>query len=210
LVALGLSAGCAHQKDMTGDEHRQAAATAEVKAVAANELYEPAAVAHMPAVGTQAVEAGDDLMYNPTAGHLAEADRQMSIAFEHLTYADRLTRTEDVACADVPEAERAACPMLAPHVDAVYEVKLGVSLHLKQIAPAQRLAAQLRCHLAFAKANNFDRVPCPLFVKGVTITLRAGQLIDVYSPDRKVAAEVQRQARRMFGQPEFVATDAHP
>jgi len=82
----------------------------------------------------------------------------------------------------------------------VEELGEGLRLHLKATAPTVRLATQLQCHLAFAQARGFDRAPCPLFVRGVKITVEASA-IDFRSLDAKVASEVRAEGRKMFGAP---------
>lgn len=205
LLMLAATAGClsacAHTDEMTADEHRAQAVHDQRLAEVEKSQYDPNAIARTPAPrGPEADIAPELREYNPTAAHLAEADRKMRESFGHLNAADKLERYEDVACANVSLAERTSCPLLAPHVASVEEGSRGVTLHLTQSAPAQRLASQLSCHLAFARANGFDRAPCPLFLKGVTITLRGSQLIDIFASDAKTASELRLEARRMFGQ----------
>ena len=197
-VALG---GCAHA-EMTGDEHREAAVGAEQRAAVEKSEYDPSATATRVVSPRAPIEAEIEPMrqYNPTLGHLTESDRQMKIAFDHLKAAQKLDTYEDAACTGVSIAERTSCPLMAPHVASVEESADGVTLHLKGGPAAERLAAQMKCHLAFAKASDFVSVPCPLYVKTVTLTLRERTLLDIFSPDPKVAAQLRRDARKMFGE----------
>ena len=201
-VAVASLGSCAHNEPMTGDEHRAAAEVAEHKAALERSQYDPNAEAHVVTPRVPITDIGVDSMraYNPTQEHLVEADRQMKIAFQHLQNAGKLEASEDAACVGIPGAERVSCPVMAPFIEEVSESREGVTLQLKPAAPALRLVSQMRCHLAFAKATDFDRVPCPLYIKGVTINLREGRMIDIFSPDAKVAADVRREARRMFGE----------
>ena len=200
-AAVASLCACAHA-EMTGDEHRAAAVGAEQKAAVEESKYDPNAVAIRPLPHTpvEMDPVDTNRKYNPTDQHLAEADRQMKKAFEHEKAAERLEKYEDAACAGVSIAERTSCPVLAPHVAAVEETVLGITLHLKAGPRANQLAAQLQCHLAFAKANDFVSVPCPLFIRGVSITLREGTKLDINSADPKVAAQLRLESRRMFGQ----------
>ncbi len=210
LAAVATLCGCAHSA-MTGDEHRAEAEAAREEAKAEAAQYNPAASA-MRSSGVPATvrgTAGEVIdpaslefwtEYNPTQGHLVEADRQMQHAFEHLKAADQLEKYEDAACQGESVPERRACPLLAPHIASVKENKRGVLLQLKPTAPATRLTAQLQCHLAFARAHDFVQAPCPLFIKGVGINLKAGTHIEVASADPVVAESVRRQARVMFGE----------
>jgi hypothetical protein len=135
--------------------------------------------------------------------HRAQATRlNNQLAFDHLKAANELERSASEACAGINEVEQRACPLLAPHIRRVEEVAQGVRLHLKPQAPAADLAARMRCHLALAQAHGFDRVPCPLFVKGVRISTRSGadKAIEVFSLDPRVAGEVRLEARQLFGE----------
>ena len=151
---------------------------------------------HAPSMG----DPGALQAYTPTETHLADADRQMREAFELQKASERLAKYEDAACNGISKELRTACPVVAPHVDRIQERVEGITLHLKPGAPASALAALMRCHFAFAEATRFERVPCPLYIKGVKIELRGSDEIDVFSSDPEVAAQVRRQARRMFGE----------
>jgi hypothetical protein len=201
-AAVFAAVSCAHTREMTAPEHR--AEAARHQQVAANEEARFDARETRPTLAARSpfIEEGPGLeLYNPSAAHLNEADRQMRAAFEHLQAAQQLEKFEDVACAGISVAERIGCPLLAPHVQSVEEVAQGLVLHLKPTAPAKSLAAQMRCHLAYAMANGFDRAPCPLYVKGVKIALNGERSIDVRSPDARVAGEVRLEARKLFGEP---------
>jgi hypothetical protein len=201
IAAALLFAACKHA-EMTGDDHRAAAENAEQKAVTEEQRYVPDAVAHTVAPRAPVdLPASVDVMreYNPTQGHLEEADRQMKIAFKHMQAAEKLEKIEAAECSGLTVAEKTSCPVLAPYVAAVQERREGVTLAMKPNAPTRELTSLLQCHLAFARANNFNRVPCPLFVKGVNITRRDPDRIDVLAPDAKVAEQIRYEARRMFG-----------
>ncbi len=196
--------GCAHTKndEMTAEEHRAEASKHQDAAAQQEAQYNPNETRPVLAPRSPFVEDAPGLhSYNPTAEHLNQADREMARAFEHLKAAQALEKYEDSACAGISPAERSACPLLAPFVEAVEEGSQGLTLHLKASAPAKRIAAQMGCHLAYAQANGFDRTPCPLYVKGVKIAMREDRLIDVKSTDGTVATEVRLEGRRMFGEP---------
>ena len=171
---------CAHT-ELTGDEHRKAAAV-EIAAAERSTSYEP------------------------SDANLAEADRKMASAFKHLNAARQLENFQDDACWGISDPERTSCPLLAPHLDRVEERADGVVLHFKSAPTTRTIATQMRCHLAFAMANNFERIPCPLYLKGVAITVVGEQAIAVTSADPSVARTLREEARRMFGEPPSTAT----
>jgi hypothetical protein len=195
--------GCAHTQpdEMTASEHRSEAARHQQ--VAENQRKDATRDEVFYGNGPRSPfsdEAPTLRPYHPTAARLDAADRQMQDAFTHLQAAQQLEKFEAAACEGMSEAERRSCPLLAPHAQWVEEVGPGLLLHLKPGAPAQRLSAQLRCHLAFAQARGFDRAPCPLFVKGVEIT-SDGSTLAFKSMNPKVAAQVRTEGRKMFGEP---------
>lgn len=206
LVALiaCIGSNCAHTRpeQMTAAEHREEATRHEAEAAQEQAQFDPAQTHEHLAPRTPLAEPGVGLvLYNPTAGHLAEADRQMRAAFEHLKSARQLEKFEDVACTGISVAERTSCPLLAPQLESVEEIAQGLALHLKPTAPAKTLAIQMGCHLAYANANGFDRAPCPLYVRGIRISLKGTRTIELRSLDPTVAREVRLEARRMFGEP---------
>lgn len=198
-----LLAGCAHTapQEMTASEHRAEADRHQREAEEQREASKDTPVFYGNAPRSPFSDESPTLKpYNPTAARLDEADRQMQKAWEHLKAAQALEAFEAKACEGISVAERTACPLLAPHTAWVEEIAQGLTLHLKPQAPKQRLVTQLQCHLAYAQANGFDRAPCPLYVKGVAITL-VGDAIDFRSPDARVAGEVRREGRKLFGEP---------
>jgi hypothetical protein len=208
IAACVLVAGCAH-KEMTGEDHRAAAAADLEKSAQEKAKYDPEATAM--AITPRSAALTDEptpppRFYNPSAAHLVEADRKMKSAFDHLEAARKLEKYEDVACNGISAAERMSCPLIAPHLEKVEEGSRGVVLHLKSPEKAKTLATQMSCHLAFSKANNFEQAPCPLYVKGVAITLVGDRAIEVTSRDPKVAAAVREEARKMFGEPNTVSS----
>ena len=178
VAAIFVFASCAHT-EMTGDEHRAAAADDMAAA----------------APSTQTT------FYKPGEANLADADRKMASAFAHLNAARKLERFENDACFGISTPERMSCPLIAPHLDKIEEGIRGVVLHFKSAQTTRTVGIQMRCHLAFAMANNFERTPCPLYLKGVVITLVGDKAIEVTSTDPNVTRAVREAARRMFGEP---------
>ena len=204
VAAFFFVASCAH--NMTGEDHRAAAANDMAAADKEKAKYDPGAL-QMAVVPPRTSGLSDEptsapIFYNPTAAHLDEADRKMDSAFKHLEAARKLEKYEDAACAGISTAVRTSCPLIAPHLEKIEEGSRGIVLHIKTAEQARQLSIQMRCHLAFAQANNFDRSPCPLYFKGVVITLVGDKAIEVTSTDPNVAREVRQEARRMFGEPQ--------
>ncbi len=203
LAACVFVSGCAH-KEMTGEDHRAAAAADMKKADQEKAKFDPDQT--QMAIQPRSSGFTDDptmppRFYNPSAAHLVEADRKMDSAFKHLEAARKLEKYEDAACAGISNAERMSCPLIAPHLEKIEEGSRGIVMHLKTAEKAKTLSTQMRCHLAFAQANNFEASPCPLYLKGVSIALVGDKDIEITSSDPKVAAAVRDEARRMFGEP---------
>lgn len=203
LIPLLALPRCAHVEP-TGDEHRAAAAADMAASEEARAKYDPEhrALETVPPTHAQADDpTPPPRIYNPTAIHLAEADRRMTSAFKHLEAAQKLEKFEDAACTGISDAERTSCPLVAPHVQTIEETARGVTLHIRTAEKAKPLSIQMRCHLAFAQANNFEKVPCPLYMKGVSITLVGTQTIEITSSDPKVVRAIIGESRLMFGEP---------
>ncbi len=124
---------------------------------------------------------------NPTAYHLADADAHARHAKEHEAAAAKLAKFEDVACADISEAERASCPTLLS--DTITVLPNGIRLR----TGAARLPTVLRnmqCTLAFAHARGYsDEWLCPFAIKGVTAAAAPDQSgVDLTSKDPAAVA----------------------
>lgn len=202
--------GCAHTRDdeMSAPEHRNEAAIHAARAGQQRGQFDPGerrAIARPHGDPTQEWNAR---VYNPSREHLDAADREMRSAAEHLAAARRLEAFENARCAEVPRAERAACPLLASSVTRVSETQFGIMLELKPEVDAVATQLRLDCHLAYATAQGFDRPSCPLFVKGMTIALVFGDgrhFIAMSSDDPKAAEQIREQARRIFLMPPAVS-----
>lgn len=200
-VGLLAVTACSHPIDgsLTAPEHRDLAALHEARAEAERRKYDPT-------LTREAVEYSPftDLsehvitQYNPTANHLAEADRELKSAAAHDQAAAKLVAFEDRACPDLPSRERAACPLLASQVERVQNDSKGVRLTIEAGADARAIEQRLQCHLAWARANGFDRPTCPLFVRGMSIGLRPQSVIALHGDTPEVAHALQAQARRIF------------
>lgn len=191
-VAVALQLSCAHDANLTADEHR---AEADRHAREADRERAEAAGGH---TRTPAIRGQTGADYDPAEAHLSAADSEMRRAAAHLAAAKELERFEDQACAAIAPAERAACPLLASSVARVRETRVGVELVLKPSVDAADTNRRLNCHLAYARANGFAKPSCPLFVAGMAIRLLDGGVIEMSGPG-DVGVELQKQARRIFG-----------
>lgn len=199
--AVGLfSAGCAAQRlrveASSLAEHRAAAERERAEANAHRELFDPyALVTRIPLVPAEpGLPVMDDTDgSNPTSWHLAEAADHEAHARAHAAAAIALERFEATECRAIPAKERGACPIIVAALG-VHEIDGGVRVDLRTEADAARIAARMRCHLAYAHAVGFDRAPsCPLYMRGVDIRLSAGgRAIDVVGDRRAVVLEIRR------------------
>jgi hypothetical protein len=200
-VCLLAVTACSHplDRDLTAPEHRDLADLHQERAAAERKKYDPSltreSIANSPFTGLpdQVIEE-----YNPTAGHLAEADRELKSAAAHDRAAEKLEEFENDACRGLPTAVRAACPLLASQVELVQNDTKGVRLTLKPEVDARDVEARLQCHLAYARANGFDRPTCPLFVRGMSIALQRSKVIVLHGNSYDAVQALQAQARRIF------------
>lgn len=200
LVALGL-AGCVHS-EMTADEHRLAAQKEEREASKDQAKFDPNATVRVPITNDpNAGPQGEPRLesYNPTSGYLTQADAHQRAAHDHLKAAGELEKFEDAHCGGLSTGERAACPLFTAFVQRVEETKEGLRLHLKDGAPEAKLLSEMQCHLAFAKAHGFERVTCPLYLRGVSIDGKPEHVIELRADSSDTAEMLRAQARGLFG-----------
>ncbi|MBK7859902.1 MAG: hypothetical protein IPJ65_15015 [Archangiaceae bacterium] len=192
LLAVLACLSCVHQaRELSAADHRAEAAQHLARSRAERGAATPAAGAAGAAGG-----------YAPAPQRVEAADREMRAAVEHLLAAQRLESFEDARCHAIAPAQRSACPLLASAVTRVLETPAGVLLELRDGVDAVDTFRRLDCHLAYAIAQGFDRPSCPLFVKGMEISLVMGSgphAIRMTSEDGAVAEQLQQQARRIFG-----------
>lgn len=200
VLALALLA-CASKPvrpdEMSASGHRAEAERERLKAAEHQSSFDPGASAPPP---VRMGEAGEipSLSYvqtvpagNPTMHHLDEARAHLAHAREHEQAAAALERFEDTACAGVPPAERAACPLLGP-VQAIDDVGDAVRLRYATGQPLEARARQLACQLAWARTRGFPTSSCPISRKGVTVRVVADKsAIDLVSSDERVRLELR-------------------
>lgn len=202
ITVAALTNACAHsdQKSLTAIEHRNEAELHKAASERAAAKYDPGSSVKAPGRGPFVDGPNGLSTYNPTAAYLEDADRELRKAAEHLAQARALERFADLACREIPPAERAACPFLASSVTLVREVPSGLELELKPTVDARDTHRRLNCHLAWAQANGFERPSCPLFFKGLTLAVREGPVnVLLFDGDTPEVANVLRaQARLLF------------
>jgi hypothetical protein len=203
-LMAAMTASCSHVQtdEMTADEHRTEAAVHLEKAREERDQYDPSKTMRPAprAAGSSMFGQADVPFepYNPSDTHMQAADQEMIEANRHLAAAKALEKFEDQACTGLSPAERSACPLFASAVRRVEWREGGFKLTFKQASEAAQTFPRLRCHLAYAVANGFDRPSCPLFVKGTKL-LREGAEDIIFEGDSPEAASALRaQARRIF------------
>jgi len=206
MVALSLSAaaGCAgrqkaaRSESMSAEAHEREAAKLAARARDEAEVTEREA----PPPNLTANPTGDPRGYydpvNPSVPveNRARADRLERHAQQHLAIATGMKVFEEDACRGIAAPERSACPLLGP-VAFIEDIPGGVRAHFTTKANVDAIAAEIRCHLAYARARGFQQVAsCPLYVRGLAMNRSGGDdTIDLVSADPVVAAEVRRRAR---------------
>jgi hypothetical protein len=212
IVALALTS-CADAAptvkpdEMSAAQHREEAARQATLARREGDLYRPEAARPAPF--------GDPLgkdylysppQYNPTEGHLAEAEKHSLHARQHEAAASYLEKFEEAECRDFPPAARAACPLLGPVVR-IDDIQGGVRVRFKEGTRVDAVVAHMRCHYAFARARAFDEAAgCPLYVRGIEVRAALDPLaVEIVSADPKVAGEIRARSRE---EAVFVRRDA--
>jgi hypothetical protein len=205
-IALVSLAACRHTapEEMSAKEHLAEAQAHQTAADRERELYTPMEARRLPAVVPRPeTPEGWNFNWNPSAQHLERADREMLRAAEHSAAASALKTFEDQACASIEKEQRAACPLFASAVKTVSSTSTGIRLLLTPSASAADIYQRLSCHLAFARANGFDKPSCPLFVKGAQLRRASDNVIEFWSDVPSVAQALQAQAHRIFSSRPF-------
>ncbi len=189
-IELGLLAGAAvlagfaacattGPRDLNADDNRAAAAAHRARAAEEMSRYDPGAVAVQSTVTTSGQHAVE--VYNPTGRNRELAARNIAEARAHEKEAARLDTLDDAACAGVPEAARAACPLLG-RLAVLQPIHNGARIQLLDKSMTAASAARIRCHAAFARAHGRDGLEmCPLYVEGLRVDVD-GDWIVLRSP----------------------------
>jgi hypothetical protein len=207
LMALFVSAGvgcasrqkaAARSEGMSAEAHEQAAAKLAARANDEAEVSEREAPPPNVAVNPGGNPRGYYYPVSPSVPmeSRGRAERLERHAQQHLEIATGMKVFEEDACREIPAAERSACPLLGP-IAFIEDIPGGVRAHFTAKAHVDAIAAEIRCHLAYARARGFQQVAsCPLYVRGLAMNRSGGgDTIDLVSADPAVAAEVRKRAR---------------
>lgn len=203
LMLLTGLCGCAHgvrPDSMSAEEHRQQAdkdlARAHTEVVRAS-VVPPNPPPPLGVSATNPVGYAYPLDANtPSEAHLLRARQLESHARQHQAAAKQLEAAVQDECKGLPAETRASCPMLGP-VTQVSDVSGGVKVTFAPQARVESLAAQMRCHFAYAQAHGFDTlIDCPLYVRGLKIQVTdGGQAIALTGPDARTAEVIRARSR---------------
>ena len=160
-----------HPDDMSAEDHRRAAGDEEQVSTAHEGEYDPDARSTVPLGSpspTSEAWYGLDV-YNPTAGHLVEAQQHEDLAAEHRAAAATLEHFEQAECAQFPAETRASCPLMG-QVARVTDVDGGVRIELIEGTNRDAVADHMRCHVAYARTQGREGMShCPLYVEGASV-----------------------------------------
>lgn len=193
LIACGGGQGT-HPDDMSAEEHRRAAEREDTESERHGSQYD--SDSRRP-IGAQTAQS--DMFfglsdYNPTEGHLSQAQQHEDLAAEHRAASAALEAFEEQECARFPPETRRVCPLLG-HVASVEDVDGGVRIQLSEGANAAAVADHMRCHLAFARTQGREGMDhCPLYVEGATVDGEEGITVTTDAGDQAVA-ELRQRAR---------------
>ena len=201
-VAAACGSSGTHPDDMSAEEHRQTAGEEEHDANLHDADYDPNARA--TTAGRSSVMANAEFyglaIYNPTAGHRAEAQGLRELAAEHRGAAAALEHFEEGACAHFPPETRPSCPLLG-QVREVTDVEGGVSIRLVDGANDDAVRDHSRCHVAFAATHGRDGMDhCPMYVAGVSVGPGEEGVTLVTDQGQAAVADLRRRARTHMAQ----------
>jgi hypothetical protein len=204
IAALLVGVACAATQprvkpdDMSAADHRANAERERQLAQESADRYDPNA-ARANALAPPSAAAGNVLfpssIYNPTEGHLLQADKHRAHAREHEAAARALERFEDAECGSFPERTRAACPLLGP-VTRIDDVTRGVRVTFASGTRVDAIAAHMKCHYAYARSRAFDaRVSCPLYMPGIEILQVSPLAVELGMRDKTRVDELRGRSR---------------
>lgn len=215
IYALSLSsivalAGCASStpgaepEDMSAEQHKDEAATHEAESKEHQARYDPEQSTPQPLVPSPGstrlgIDRIDFRSYNPTEKHLGHAAAHQKHAADHRAAAEALAKTEVSECAVVPEPIRAICP-LADQITGARDLEDGVALSIAKDVPPAALLAHARCHAAVgASLGRAGMNGCPLYLKGLTLSLDAGGTeLEIRAPDPKLVEVLRARVRALM------------
>lgn len=179
--------------DMSSARHRENAAQHGAAADRHRGEYDPNATETRYSRRTD-VGSGQ-IQYNPTRGHLSEAESHEEESRQHVDAATELERFEGAECQNVPAATRASCPLLH-EVSSVADIEGGVRLRAVTPAEAAALVARIRCHLAFARSHGrVGMETCPLYAPDVQVRSAPGGIVELTSTNEGTARLLRERTR---------------
>jgi hypothetical protein len=202
-AVLWVGVACEHPQEsrqMTASEHRARAEEYTKQSVSEFDKFD-ASQTQKDMPGRSPFSVGFDNSfqpYNPTQMHLSNSDQLLRLAAQESEAAKRLEDFENVACAAIPRAQRAACPLLASQVKEVRNTQDGVLLTLRDDANAVDTVRRLQCHLAYARVTGFDHPSCPLFTRGLSIQMQGLHGVAFKGDSVETIRRIQQQAWRVF------------
>ena len=135
--------------------------------------------------------------YDPARPEIDQADWHFAHAEAHERAARELERFEEKECRYFPPQTRSVCPQLGPAVG-YQEIKSGVQITFDREVPAGAIAAHMRCHQAYARANGYG-LGCPLFLKGLDIRVTADEHgVTITTGDAKDLSELRERAKKQI------------
>jgi hypothetical protein len=183
---------------VSASEHRARAERERQLARESADRYDPGASRASPLVPASAGGSGSPFpasVYNPTEGHLREADKHRAHAREHDAAAKALERFEAAECGALPEGTRAACPLIGP-VARIDDIARGVRVTFAPGTRVDSVVAHMRCHYAYARARAFDeRVSCPLYMPGIRIRQAGPLAVEIVTGDARRVDELRGRSR---------------
>lgn len=238
LFAFSWVLGCASTgtsaHDMSGAQHTAAANAHESEAAQhtaqfEREAHEARARCVTPGTPLSAGEICWTSVSNPTASHLAEAERHRRMAAEHRAASQALRDAEARACSGLRASDRDTSPFahredIAEVTPLTIDVALGrttvsrivgatVVFRARPGLTAEWLQRLTDCHLARAASlgHTMPEMPyCPLVPRGVTARVSSvgnGFAVAVRGEDEGTIAEIRRRAESLVGRTASEPTD---
>ena len=205
LVAMGVGAlgVCSHGGEVRPDDdsvlgHRQQAARERAVAAEDRQRVAPPGGGLPPGTVPDPSRPFPDGVPAPSP-EADEARWHLEHARQHEAAAHALERFEAAECAGIDGAQRRGCPLLGP-VIGIEDLPAGVRVVLGPTTSAEEVARHMRCHYAFARARGFspEAAACPLYVRGIEISVAPGNAVQILGPNPAVAREIQRRARQQM------------
>jgi hypothetical protein len=204
---------------MSAAQHEAMAARAEQSAKVQAAQFDPNASIEHTRCGSRAYPCWSSTV-NPTASHLAEADRHRELAAKHRAASQALRDAEAQACVGLAPADRDMSPFAhGEDIASVQELvhrsgggktggsslAVGAVVVVRAVPglTAQWLQRVVDCHLARNAALGHD-VPempyCPLVPRGAIATVtptETGFAVAIQADDPAVAQDILRRARTL-------------